>query len=258
MLIQVNDVEHTFRTPKGESVVAINGLSFHVNQGEFVSILGPSGCGKTTTLRMMDGLLRPTGGHIIINGKIVERPGYDRAMVFQDSGLFPWRTTLENVEMGLEFQRRSRAERSEKVRSMIDLVGLQGFERSYPHQLSGGMRQRVGLARAFAIDPNIFLMDEPFGALDAQTREIMQEELLRLWGNFHRTVVFITHSIDEAIYLSDRVIIMSARPGRVKLELPIPIKRPRWQTDVKATREFSELRTEAWSVLKSEITAIKR
>ncbi|MDP2953396.1 MAG: ABC transporter ATP-binding protein [Chloroflexota bacterium] len=252
ILVSVENVGYVFRSER-VGVTALRGMSFQVRKGEFVSVLGPSGCGKTTLLRMIDGLIKPTEGRILIGGKEVVSPGPDRAMVFQDSGLMPWRTALQNVEMGLEFWGGSRRERREIARAMTVRVELTGFEDYYPHQLSGGMRQRIGLARALAASPDLYLMDEPFGSLDAQTRELMQEELLKLWAGFGKTVVFVTHSIDEAIYLSDRVIICSARPGRVCLEMNVPLSRPRWNTNVRASKEFSELREQAWGVLRQLI-----
>ncbi|MDP2726476.1 MAG: ABC transporter ATP-binding protein [Dehalococcoidia bacterium] len=257
--LQIEGIRHVFGggVPGAQRVLAIDGVTLEVKQGEFVSLLGPSGCGKTTLLRMIDGLIKPTRGHIFVDGKRVEGPGPDRAMVFQDFGLLPWRTAIENVEMGLEFQGRPKKERREIARQMLKVVELEHFEKSYPHQLSGGMRQRVGLARALSINPQMFLMDEPFGALDAQTRELMQEELLRIWHQFTRTVVFVTHSIDEAIYLSDRVIIMTCRPGRVLLEMDVPLPKPRWEGNLRASPEFGALRQRAWNILREEIRGSK-
>lgn len=252
--IHLQEIRHVFgASSRSPGVLALDDVSFGVRRGEFLSILGPSGCGKTTLLRMIDGLIKPTKGRILIDGREVRSPGPDRAMVFQDFGLLPWRTALQNVEMGLEFQGKPKAERRKIAHETIDKVGLVGFENSFPHQLSGGMRQRVGLARALSITPDVFLMDEPFGSLDAQTRELMQEELLRIWDQYHRTVVFVTHSIDEAIFCSDRVLIMSARPGQVKVMLDVDLPRPRTQHNVRATREFGQLREHAWGILREEI-----
>lgn len=252
--IDVQDIKLVFRKDLDDvGVTAIDGLSFGVKKSEFVSVLGPSGCGKTTLLRIMDGLIKPERGRIVIDGKPVTGPGFDRAMVFQDFGLLPWRNALENVEMGLEFQGKPKSERRQTAMEKIQMVGMAGFESYYPHQLSGGMRQRIGLARALSVNPDIFLMDEPFGSLDAQTRELMQEELLKLWNKFKGTVVFITHSIDEAIYLSDRVIIVTARPGKLRTEMIINLPRPRWEYNVRATMDFLKLRDEAWSILRAEI-----
>lgn len=255
MYLQIQDIKYTYPgNAKGQgAVTAIEGMNFTVDRGQFVSLLGPSGCGKSTLLRLIDGLTKPTDGRVVIDGKVVTAPGPDRAMVFQDFGLMPWRTALSNVEMGLEFRGTPKAEREKAAREQIDVVGLQGFEHSYSYQLSGGMRQRIGLARALSVSPDILLMDEPFASVDAQTRELMQEELLRIWQHFKRTVVFVTHSIDEAIVLSDKIIVISARPGQVKLEMDVPLPRPRFGSSVRETKEFVSLRAKAWDVLKTEI-----
>lgn len=250
--IRVDQVSHYFQSGSSEQPIpALQDVNFEIEQGEFISLLGPSGCGKTTLLRIIHGLVRPSEGRIVVGGKLVQGPDPRRAMVFQDFGLLPWRTALHNIEMGLEFQGVKRDIRNQKAKEVIKVVGLEGFEKHYPHQLSGGMKQRVGIARALTMSPESFFMDEPFASLDAQMREIMQEELLRIWSHFKNTVVFVTHSIDEAIYLSDRVIIMSGRPGRVKLEMKVPFARPRH--GVRATPEFAHLREELWEILKSEI-----
>lgn len=250
--IRVDQVSHYFQgNVDDQPIPALKDVSFEVERGEFVSLLGPSGCGKTTLLRIMHGLVRPSAGRVVVDGKEVKGPETHRAMVFQDFGLLPWRTTLDNIQMGLEFQGVKKEIRQKTALEMVKVVGLQGFEKHYPHQLSGGMKQRVGIARALSVSPDSFYMDEPFASLDAQMREIMQEELLRIWSQFKTTVVFVTHGIDEAIYLSDRVIVMAARPGRVKLEMNIPFPRPRH--GVRATPEFARLREELWEILKSEI-----
>jgi len=250
--IRVDQINHSFQTVSGgDPILALKDVSFEIGQGEFVSLLGPSGCGKTTLLRIMHGLIKPTEGRTLVDGKTVTGPDPRRAMVFQDFGLLPWRTALHNIEMGLEFQGVNKEARRKTAAEMINVVGLEGFEKHYPHQLSGGMKQRVGLARALTMSPESFFMDEPFASLDAQMRELMQEELLRIWSQFKTTVVFVTHGIDEAIYLSDRIIVMSARPGRVKLEIKVPFPRPRH--GVRATPEFAHLREELWEILKGEI-----
>ncbi len=250
--IRVEQINHSFLTGSGDSPVpALRDVNFEVEQGEFVSLLGPSGCGKTTLLRIIHGLVKPTQGRVLVNGKVVQGPDPRRAMVFQDFGLLPWRTALHNIEMGLEFGGVKKEARRKTALEMIEIVGLEGFENHYPHQLSGGMKQRVGIARALTMSPESFFMDEPFASLDAQMRELMQEELLRIWSQFQTTVVFVTHGIDEALYLSDRVIIMSARPGRVKLEMNVPFPRPRH--GVRATPEFAHLREELWEILKGEL-----
>ncbi|MDP2728351.1 MAG: ABC transporter ATP-binding protein [Dehalococcoidia bacterium] len=255
MYLDIQNVTYVYRASpdKGGGVTALGGISFGVERGEFVSLLGPSGCGKSTLLRLIDGLTRPTDGRILIDGTEVSGPGPDRAMMFQDFGLMPWRTALANVEMGLEFGGKPKAERERVAREMIGIVGLKGFEKSYPYQLSGGMRQRIGLARALSVSPEMLLMDEPFASVDAQTRELMHEELLSIWQQFKRTVVFVTHSIDEAIVLSDRILVLSARPGTIKLEMEVPLPRPRWVTNVRETKEFVMLRAKAWEVLKQVI-----
>ncbi|MDP2726155.1 MAG: ABC transporter ATP-binding protein [Dehalococcoidia bacterium] len=250
--IRVDQVSHYFQTAAAQQPIpALENVSFDIERGEFVSLLGPSGCGKTTLLRIMHGLVKPSSGRILVDGKVVTGPDPRRAMVFQDFGLLPWRTTLHNIEMGLEFQGVNKESRRKTAAEMISVVGLQGFEKHYPHQLSGGMKQRVGLARALTMSPESFFMDEPFASLDAQMRELMQEELLHIWSQFKTTVVFVTHGIDEAIYLSDRIIVVSARPGRVKLEMNVPFPRPRH--GVRAAPEFAHLRGELWEILKGEI-----
>jgi NitT/TauT family transport system ATP-binding protein len=206
-------------------------------------LLGPSGCGKTTLIRIIAGLLMPDRGEVLVNNQPVTAPGRDRCMVFQQFGLLPWRTVMSNVEFGLEIEGVGREERRQLADKYLELVGLQGFENYYPHQISGGMQQRVGIARALAKKPEFLLMDEPFGAVDAQTREQLQEELLKIWAQTEATVVFVTHSIDEAIYLSDRVVVMQARPGRIKEEVAIDLRRPRWEGDVKADPRFAQLRS---------------
>jgi NitT/TauT family transport system ATP-binding protein len=223
-----------------------------VMAGEFVSIIGPSGCGKTTFLNIVDGLLRPTGGQVLLDGRPIAGPGPDRAVVFQDPCLLPWRTVARNATYGLELQRRLTPETAERARAFVEMVGLRGFEDYYPHELSGGMQQRVNLARALTIDPLILLMDEPFAALDAQTREVMQQELLTIWQQARKTVLFVTHQINEALYLSDRVVIFSARPSRVKAVLRVDLPRPR-PLAVKRHPRFLELEDAAWKVIEEEV-----
>lgn len=232
-----------------EAVKALDDVSITVTDNEFVSIVGPSGCGKTTFLRILDGLLEPTSGEILIDNEPVEGSGRDRGMVFQSFNLFPWRTVLENVTFGLEAEGIGKEERQDRGKKFVDLVGLDGFEDSYPQELSGGMQQRVGLARALAIDPEILLMDEPFGALDAQTREVMQTELLKIWSQQQKTSVFVTHDIEEAIFLSDRVIVLTPRPGRVNRIVDVPFDRPRYDRDLKGEAQFAELREDVWETL---------
>jgi NitT/TauT family transport system ATP-binding protein len=225
--LQLIDVRVEYRGREGSETLALDRTSLRIEAGEFICIVGPSGCGKTTLLHCLDGLKRPTGGQILLDGRRIDAPGPDRAMVFQSASLLPWRTVLRNVTYGLEMQGMKLAQATERARAMIDLVGLAGFEGRHPGELSGGMQQRVNLARALVIDPEVILLDEPFAALDAQTRETMQTELLRVWDATKKTAVFITHQISEAVYLADRVIVMSPRPGRVKAIVPVDIPRPR-------------------------------
>jgi NitT/TauT family transport system ATP-binding protein len=237
----------------GGRLLALENVNLTVDEGEFVTIVGPSGCGKTTFINIADGLLKPTGGKILLDGQEVKGPGTDRAMVFQDACLLPWRTVIKNVMFGLECRghRDGPAER-ERAMKFIKLVGLGGFEDHYPHELSGGMQQRCNLARALTVDPEVLIMDEPFAALDAQTREIMQLELLRIWNEARKTVLFITHQINEAIYLADRVIIFGARPGRVKDVLKIDIPRPR-NLAVKRSKQFLEYEDYLWGQIEEEV-----
>ena len=232
------------------SVVALEDVSLKVTDSEFVSILGPSGCGKSTLLRILDGLASADSGEVLMDGKPIERPTQERGFVFQSFNLFPWRTVRGNIEFGMEIKGVAKKARHTVSQRLIELVGLTGFDRKYPHELSGGMQQRVGIARALAIDPAVLLMDEPFGALDAQTREDMQDELLRIWAAARKTVLFVTHSIEEAIYLSDRVLIMTPRPGRILAELDIPFDRPRSEAH-RTLPEFSALRHDIHSRLKA-------
>jgi NitT/TauT family transport system ATP-binding protein len=225
--------------PKGaDQLVALEDINLEVMDGEFVCILGPSGCGKTTLLRIIAGLEQKTSGSMALKGKEITGPGPDRGMVFQEFALFPWRTVRRNIEFGLEVKGVPAAKQRESSQKYIDLVGLKGFEDSHPNQLSGGMKQRVGIARALANEPAILLMDEPFGALDAQTRNQMQKELLRIWSETRKTIIFITHSVDEAVFLSDRVVVLTSRPGRVKTVHRIELPRPR----DRASQDFINLR----------------
>ncbi len=244
-MLEVRQLSKVFfeqNDPSRPGLVALYNVSLVIKKNEFVSLLGPSGCGKTTLIRIIAGLLPADRGEIRVNGEIVTAPGHDRCMVFQQFGLLPWRTVVNNVEFGLEIDGMPREERRATALKYIELVGLRGFEDYFPHQISGGMQQRVGIARALSKKPEILLMDEPFGAVDAQTREQLQEELLKIWAQTETTVVFVTHSIDEAIYLSDRVVVMQARPGRIREELTVDLPRPRWEGDVKADPRFARLR----------------
>ena len=254
LCIQARDITLTFRPKNRDPVTALKGLTLDVAQGEFVSIVGPSGCGKSTFLNILLGLIKPDGGEVRFNGKQISGPGQERAMVFQEFGLLPWRTVLANVELGLELKGIEPSARRERAMELIKMAGLMGFESHYPHELSGGMKQRVGLARALATDPEVLLMDEPFAALDAQTRDLMQAELLQIWDRAKKTVVFVTHSIEEAAYLSDRVIVISARPGRIKDILKIDLPRPR-DYEMRLSPEFNEIKSRIWSTLKEELMA---
>src|SRR6266508_3392466 len=251
--LQAPDVRMEYYQPRtGSRLLAIDNLSIGVEEGEFVSVLGPSGCGKSTFLKIVDGLIAPTGGQVMLDGRAISRPGPDRAMVFQDAALFPWYTVVHNIAYGLECQGLRSAEARTRAKPLIELVGLRGFEHHYPYELSDGMQQRVNLARALAVDPELLLMDEPFAALDAQTRELMQSELLAIWQQAHKTVLFITHQIDEAVFLSDRVIVMSARPGRVLADIVVQIPRPR-ALAVKRSPAFLDFVDQVWNLIESEV-----
>ena len=235
----------------GELVV-LEDINLTVAPGEFVSLVGPSGCGKTTLLRIVAGLESADHGDIRIDGRAVTRPGIDRGFVFQADALLPWRTVLGNALIGLEVNGARGAEARSRTQGLLRLVGLGGFEAYYPRQLSGGMRQRVNLARALAVDPEVLLMDEPFSALDAQTREIMQTELTRIWASGKKTVLFITHQIDEAVFLSDRVVVLSRRPGRINEVVPVTLPRPR-ALSVKRSPEFSAYVERIWRLIEDDV-----
>ncbi|MGS1006959.1 ABC transporter ATP-binding protein [Achromobacter xylosoxidans] len=253
-------VQRTF-SRGGESFLALDDVSFEVGEREFVSIVGPSGCGKTTLMRMAAGLEFPSAGSVRVGGKEVEEPGPDRAVVFQQFALFPWKTVTENIGFGLKCKGASREARARTVARYIELMGLSGYEQAYPHQLSGGMQQRVAIARSYALDPDVLLMDEPFGALDAQTRVVMQEELVKLSRLNPRTVLFITHSVEEAVYLSDRVVVLTGRPGQIKeiINVADVRKREDWDSmerieDVMDMEAFVHLRTHIWKLLRAQET----
>src|SRR6185312_14794855 len=226
----------------GSETSALVDISLRIEKGEFICLLGPSGYGKSTLLRIIAGLIQATSGGVVIEGKPVSGPGPERAVVFQDYALFPWMTVRDNVEFGLEARKLPVGERHEISTRLLKVVGLSDFAERFPHQLSGGMKQRVSIARALAVDPSLLLMDEPFGALDAQNRQLMQDELLRIWREYRKTVVFVTHSIEEAIYLSDRIVVMTARPGRVKQIVTVPETRPRDMASVEMNRRQREVR----------------
>jgi NitT/TauT family transport system ATP-binding protein len=235
-----------------QDLEVLKGISLDIEAGEFVSIVGPSGCGKTTFLRIVDGLEPADAGQVRIDGNIITKPGSDRAFVFQADSLLPWRTVQDNAMVGLEVQGRINKSTKKRVADLLDLVGLSGFERYFPRQLSGGMRQRVNLARALAVNPEVLLMDEPFAALDAQTREIMQTELMRIWSNEKKTVLFITHQIDEAVYLSDRVLVFGRRPGIIQEDIKIDLPRPR-DINVKRLPEFTAYVDRIWKLIENAV-----
>lgn len=242
-----------------ESLLAVDDVTLSIQEGEFVVIVGPSGCGKTTFMNTLAGLVKPISGKVFMDGKKITGPSAERGVVFQQFALFPWKTVFENVEFGLKYRGIPKDERREIVRKYIRMVKLEGFENSFPHELSGGMKQRVAIARVYANMPQILLMDEPFGALDAQTRTIMQEDLSEMFMMEKRTVVFITHSVEEAIYLGDRVIIMTARPGKFKkiinvtADCLIPNRRNLGYDDVVNLKAFRDLKGELWGLIKAEI-----
>jgi NitT/TauT family transport system ATP-binding protein len=225
-IIELLNVGKTFGRGNG-TVVALESVNLDIRDGEFTVLIGPSGCGKSTLLYLLAGFEKPTEGRILLDGATIDKPGPDRGFVFQDYALFPWKTVLGNVTFGLVNNGWGRKEAKEIAREYIDLVNLSGFENAYPHTLSGGMKQRVGIARALAYDPKVLLMDEPFGALDAQTRKYMQRELVEIWEKAQKTVVFITHSVIEAVFLADRIVVMTARPGTIKGEVEVNLPRPR-------------------------------
>jgi NitT/TauT family transport system ATP-binding protein len=253
--IQGRNLNVTFRPPRRAPVQALARFDIDVAEGEFLSIVGPSGCGKSTFLNVLLGLLRADSGDLTVDGRRIRGPGTDRAMVFQEFGLLPWRTAQSNVELGLELKRLPIGMRRSISSQLIEMVGLSGFEGHYPHELSGGMKQRVGLARALATDPQVLLMDEPFAALDAQTRDIMQAELLRIWQQARKTVLFVTHQIEEAVYLSDRVMVMTRRPGCAKKVFDIELARPR-DYEMRVTPQFNEIKLAIWHTLRDEITGV--
>ena len=248
--VTVTDFDLSYDTLDG-SVDAVRDASIHVDPGEFVSIIGPSGCGKATLLNAVAGFLKPTRGGVAVDGEPVAGPSADRGMVFQQYSLFPWKTVRENVEFGLKMKGMERSKRETSARTLLGLAGLLGFENQYPDNLSGGMKQRVGIIRALATGPKVLLLDEPFGALDAQTRLIMQQILTNMWQRLKTSVLFVTHDIDEAIFLSDRVYCMTARPGTIKAEVAIPLERPRHQSMMMSS-EFLALRRGLMSLIREE------
>jgi NitT/TauT family transport system ATP-binding protein len=240
-------------TKNGRPLEILDVERFSVREREFITVIGPSGCGKSTFLHIMGGFIKAEAGSIQVYGKEVSGPGPDRGMMFQEFALFPWRTVAGNVAWGLEAQGVARAEIDEIVARQLEMTGLTEFAHHHPAELSGGMKQRVALARVLAFDPKVLLMDEPFGALDSQTREAMQEELMRLWETTHKTIVFVTHDIEEAVYLGDRVVVLTARPGRIREEVSIDLPRPR-ALDVKKSMRCHEYRNYIWDLIRSEST----
>jgi NitT/TauT family transport system ATP-binding protein len=249
-LLEIKGVFMLFNV-NGKQMEALHDINLDIEENEFICFIGPSGCGKTTLLRVIAGLEEPSSGEILLEGQPIRGPGPERGMVFQEYSLFPWRTVIDNVAFGPELKGISEEERYKKARQYLKMVELERFEERYPHELSGGMKQRVAIARALVNEPKALLMDEPFGALDAQTRNIMQSELLRIWEEEKKTVVFVTHSVDEAIYLADRIVIMSARPGRIKDTIKIDLSRPRSRT----SPEVNTIRDRILCDLRSEILA---
>ena len=249
-LIEVQDFCLRYETMEG-AVEAVSDTSLTVRPGEFVSLVGPSGCGKSTLLNALAGFLTPSGGRVTVDGEPISGPSADRGMIFQQYSLFPWKTVRQNVEFGLKMSGVSRGERERRARTLLGLAGLTPFENHYPDRLSGGMKQRVGIVRALATGPRILLLDEPFGALDAQTRLIMQQILTNMWQQLKISVLFVTHDIDEAIFLSDRIYVMTARPGSIKAEIVVPLPRPR-EPAMTLSSEFLGLRRGLMSLIREE------
>lgn len=239
---------------QGKTVIALDNVDFSVKEGEFVSIVGPSGCGKSTLLYMIGGFVKPSEGQLSCNGKPIAKPGIDRGVVFQEYALFPWLSVWDNIGYALAQKGMPKAQRDEVIARYVQVMHLQGFEKCFPRELSGGMRQRVALARTFAYEPEILLLDEPFGALDAQTREFMQDELLRLWSTNRKTVVMVTHDVDEATYLSNRVCVMSKRPGRIAEEFQIDLDHSADRETVVLSEQYREIRNAVWISVRHQVT----
>ncbi len=249
-MIRIDNVAHQYETKTGALTTALTDVNLTIGDNKFVTLLGPSGCGKTTLMRIIGGLVTPTSGNVEVNGKTVNGPDTDCAVVFQNFALMPWATVRDNVAFGLEMRGVKKSERYAEADKQIEIVGLKGFETKLPKELSGGMQQRVGLARALAVNTNIMLMDEPFGALDQQTRRYMQEELIRIWEEHRKTVVFVTHDMEEAVLLADQVVLMSARPGRIEEVIDVGIPRPRNPEAVERMPEFIEMKEYLWGRLR--------
>lgn len=249
--LEIDGVTKSFNTARAGRVEALSAVSFTVGEGEFLTLLGPSGCGKSTLLRIVAGLEEPTSGEVRLDGRPIAGPGPERGMVFQSYTLFPWLTVRQNIEFGLELKGVPRSERRAVADRYLNLIGLSGFENALPKNLSGGMKQRVAIARALANDPEVLLMDEPFGALDAQTRTVMQEVLLGAWEESRKTILFVTHDVEEAVFLADRVLVMTARPGRIKAIIEVGLPRPR-PFSLKTTPEFLHLKEQALALIREE------
>jgi NitT/TauT family transport system ATP-binding protein len=247
--LQIRGLRMSFPSAGSERVIVLDGIDLSLTVGTFCCVVGPSGCGKSTMLRIVDGLISPDSGSVRVGGDPVTGPSLERGFVFQQFNLLPWRTVRGNVEFGLENMGIGKREREERALRWIKIVDLEEFEDYYPAQISGGMQQRVGLARALAVEPTMLLMDEPFGSVDDQTRMLLQEELLRIWERDHRTVIFVTHDIEEALFLADVVVVMSSRPGRVLQTIPVPFGRPRTDA-VRGDPELARLKLEIWEQLK--------
>lgn len=239
----------TKENEKKQEFTALKDFSLSINTGEFIAIVGPSGCGKSTLLDIISGLSKANSGNIIIDGKTVAGPALDRGFVMQGYALFPWRTIRKNVEFGLELKKIPKKERGHISQKYLELVGLKGFEERYPHELSGGMRQRVAIARSLAYEPEVLLMDEPFAAVDAQTREILQDELLKIWEKTNKTIIFVTHSIEEAVLLADRVVVLTKNPGRIKKIVEIDLPRPRTNAEMRISTDYSWITNNVWELL---------
>jgi NitT/TauT family transport system ATP-binding protein len=254
--IECRHISHVFETGEDQGTMALQDVSLQVRDCEFLCLLGPSGCGKTTLLRIIAGLVEPTDGMVLLDGQPSVGPDADKGMVFQRDATFPWLTVEQNVEYGLKLHGHARAERATIVRKYIELVGLTGFEKAFPKELSGGMRKRVDIARTYAYNPKVLLMDEPFGSLDLFTKTRMQAELLELWSQERKTVVFVTHDLDEAIFLADRVAVMSKGPGRIREIIEISLPRPR-NVDMKVSEEFGAIRRQLWQQFEEEFGAVQ-
>ncbi|MEM2486567.1 MAG: ABC transporter ATP-binding protein [Candidatus Bathyarchaeia archaeon] len=256
MYIDIRNLSVTYKSPRGD-VEALKDINIGIEKGSFISVIGPSGCGKSTLLKVIAGLVKPTSGEVWIDGRKLEGIPQNIGFVFQEDTLLPWRNVLGNVEIGLEIRGVKKEKRRKRALELIKMAGLNGFEHKMPYELSGGMRQRVALIRTLAYDPEIILMDEPFGALDAQTRIILQDELLKIWQETKKTIIFVTHDLAEAITLSEIVIILTARPGTIKRIYEVPIPYPRFALDVRSSSEFTEVFNVLWKDLREEVMKVK-